>query len=86
MEINKINEISIVNRGKIAYLQRENIFQERIEKITRNGMEQWAFIYILTDSVRDFLKKYDEDIKLKKYNSCFKNMAYKIAKCKELEK
>jgi hypothetical protein len=82
----KENEIALVNRGKIAYLQRENIYQERIEKISRNGKEQFAFIFTYTDIVKDLLKKFDNDTGIKEYNSCFRRIFYDIAKYRELEK
>lgn len=84
MEEEKINEIAIVNRGKTAYLQMNQIFEERIDKIYRNGKEQYAFIYLATDTVRDLLREFDADNKLKLYNSCFRNIAYEIAKAKTL--
>lgn len=81
----KENEIALINRGKVAYLMRENIFCERIEKILRNGKEVYAFVYTYTDVVEDLLKKFDDDTRLKEYNNCFKSIAHDIRKFKELE-
>lgn len=78
-------EIKIINRGKIAYLSTHSIFEERIEKINRNGQDMWAFVFIATDKVKDLLQEYDRDLFLKKYNASFKNIAYTIAKIKKKE-
>ncbi|MEW9093725.1 MAG: hypothetical protein AB2417_01475 [Clostridiaceae bacterium] len=73
-------EIKVVNRGKIAYLHTYGVFEERIDKIIRNEQEMYAFVYLVTNTVRDLLKRYDEDDFLKKYNSSFKQIAYAIKK------
>lgn len=81
----ELKEIAIVNRNKIAYLYSNGIFEDRIEKIYRNGQEQYAFVFIATDTVRDLLKEFDEDTELKRFCSNFKSVAFTIKKYKEQE-
>lgn len=83
MEENR--EIALVNRAKVAYLYtKANIYEERIDLIERNGQQMYAFIFKLTDIVKQLLKEYDAQIELKKYNSNFKNIALAIKK-KQME-
>lgn len=81
-----IKELKIVNRGKVAYLQMHGIFEKRIEKIYRNGKEQFAFVYMDTETVGELLREFDYDERLRLYNSCFRNIAYSIVKAKELDR
>lgn len=78
-------EIAIVNRGKVAYLYMNNVFEERLEKIVRSGKEQYAFMYILDDRIAELLKEYDFNDGLKKYNNCFKSVSIAIVKAKSKE-
>ncbi len=77
-----MEEIKIVNRAKIAYLNMNDIFEDRIEKIERNGQEMWAFVFMNTDRLHELLKEYDGKTDLKKYNSAFKFIAMQIKKKK----
>ncbi|AJA49547.1 hypothetical protein CPAST_c34860 [Clostridium pasteurianum DSM 525 = ATCC 6013] len=81
----ELKELFIVNRNKIAYLYSNGIFEDRIEKIYRNGQEQYAFVFIATDTVRDLLKEFDGDTELKRFCSNFKSVAFTIKKYKEQE-
>lgn len=76
------NIIKIVNRGKVAFLYSNDIFEEEIELIERHGQEVWSFNFIATETVRDLLQEYDRNNFLKKYNSCFKHVALAIKKKK----
>lgn len=78
-------EIAIVNRGKVAYLYCNNKFEDRVEKIVRNGQEMWAFIYKLDKEIQKLLDKYDENVELKRYNASFKHVALAVKKCKAQE-
>ncbi|EPS48453.1 hypothetical protein CFSAN002367_20107 [Clostridium botulinum CFSAN002367] len=60
-----MEEIKIVNRAKIAYLYMNDIFEDRIEKIERNGQEMWAFVFMNTDRLHELLKEYDGKTDLK---------------------
>lgn len=73
-----MNELKIVNRGKVAYLYMNDCFEQDIELIERNGKTQYAFVYEATDKVLSLLKEFDESNNLKKYNSCFKHVALAI--------
>lgn len=75
-------EIAIVNRGKVAYLYCNNKFEDRIEKIVRNGQEMYAFVYVLDKEIQELLNKFDSNVELKKYNSSFKHVALAIKKKK----
>ncbi|EPY2275472.1 DUF5659 domain-containing protein [Clostridium sporogenes] len=77
-----MEEIKIVNRGKVSWLYTYDIFEDRIELIERNGQEMWCFIFKNNDKLRELLKEYDENIWLKRYNSCFKHVALEIKKKK----
>ncbi|HDK7179294.1 DUF5659 domain-containing protein [Clostridium botulinum] len=77
-----MEEIKIVNRAKIAYLYMNDIFEDRIEEIERNGQEMWAFVFENNDRVHELLKEYDGKTDLKKYNSAFKFIAMQIKKKK----
>ena len=81
----KRQEINIVNRGKVAYLYTNGKFEDRVEKITRNGQEMYAFVYVLDEEIQRLLDEYDKDIELKKYNSSFKHVALAVKKCKMRE-
>lgn len=50
--------------------------KKKIEKIYRNGQEQYAFVFTATDIVRDLLTEFDENVELKRFCSCFKNIAF----------
>lgn len=78
-------EIAIVNRGKVAYLYTFSRFEDRIEKINRNGQEMYAFVYKLDKEIQKLLDKYDKNVELKKYNSSFKHVALAVKKCKTQE-
>ncbi|HIG0362041.1 DUF5659 domain-containing protein [Clostridium sporogenes] len=77
-----MEEIKIVNRAKIAYLYMNDIFEDRIELIKRNGQEMWAFVFENNDRIHELLKEYDRKTDLKKYNSAFKFIAMQIKKKK----
>ncbi|NFC89029.1 hypothetical protein EXN13_15565 [Clostridium botulinum] len=77
-----MEEIKIVNRAKIAYLYMNDIFEDRIEEIERNGQQMWAFVFENNDRVHELLKEYDGKTDLKKYNSAFKFIAMQIKKKK----
>lgn len=77
-----MEENKIVNRAKIAYLYMNDIFEDRIEEIERNGQEMWAFVFKNNDMVHELLKEYDGKTDLKKYNSAFKFIAMQIKKKK----
>ncbi|EJE7236665.1 hypothetical protein M5L40_003684 [Clostridium botulinum] len=77
-----MKEIKIVNRAKIAYLYMNDIFEDRIEEIERNGQQMWAFVFENNDRVHELLKEYDGKTDLKKYNSAFKFIAMQIKKKK----
>lgn len=77
-------EIYIINRNKVAYLQMEGIFQERIEKVEKSG--KYAYVFLKTDVVMETLKEYENDERLKRYNSIFKNIIQEINRLKESEK
>ncbi|SMC19398.1 hypothetical protein SAMN02745134_00818 [Clostridium acidisoli DSM 12555] len=81
----ELKEITIVNRNKIAWLYTNVIFEERVEKIHRNGLEQYAFVFMATDIVKELLTEFDENIELKRFCSCFKNIAFTLKKYKEQE-
>ncbi|WP_434283539.1 DUF5659 domain-containing protein [Clostridium botulinum] len=78
----EIKTVKIVNRGKIAYLYMNDIFEDRIEEIERNGQQMWCFIFKNNDRVHELLKEYDGKTDLKKYNSAFKFIAMQIKKKK----
>jgi hypothetical protein len=84
-KMGELKEIAIVNRNKIAWLYTNGIFEDRIEKIYRNGKEQYAFIFTATDTVRDLLTEFDENVELKRFCSNFKSVAFTIKKYKEQE-
>ena len=75
-------EIAIVNRGKTAYLYCNSKFEDRVEKIVRNGQEMWAFVYVLDREIQKLLDEYDSNTELKKYNASFKHVACTLAKHK----
>lgn len=81
----KRQEINIVNRGKVAYLYTNGKFEDRVEKIERNGQEMYAFVYVLDEEIQELLDKFDKNIELKKYNASFKHVALAIKKCKMRE-
>jgi hypothetical protein len=81
----ELKEITIVNRNKVAYLYANNIFEDRIEKIYRNGLDQYAFVFIATSTLKALLTEFDEDIELKRFCSCFKNIAFTLKRAKEQE-
>ncbi|KGI37938.1 hypothetical protein DP149_10180 [Clostridium tetani] len=86
MEERKMDrEIKIVNRGKVAYLYTHGVFEDRIEKINRNGQEMWAFVYKNTEELQELLEKFDKNVELKQYNAAFKHIALAIKKCKAQE-
>ncbi|OOO66822.1 hypothetical protein BS638_06440 [Clostridium tepidum] len=86
MEERKMDrEIKIVNRGKVAYLYCNSKFEDRIEKITRNGQEMYAFVYVLDEEIQDLLNEYDRNTELKRYNSAFKHVALAVKKCRAQE-
>ncbi|RXM57231.1 hypothetical protein DP133_11585 [Clostridium tetani] len=78
-------EIKIVNRGKVAYLYTNGIFEDRVEKIERNGQEMYAFVYKMNEELQKLLNEFDKDIELKKYNASFKHVALAVKKCKAQE-
>lgn len=78
----KDKEVAIVNRGKVAYLYTFSKFEDRIEKIVRNGQEMWAFVYKLDKEIHELLDEYDENVELKQYNASFKHVACTLAKHK----
>ncbi|BDR75773.1 DUF5659 domain-containing protein [Clostridium tetani] len=75
-------EIAIVNRGKVAYLYTFSKFEDRVEKIERNGQEMYAFVYKLDKEIQKLLDEFDENVELKRYNSAFKHVACTLAKYK----
>lgn len=81
----KRQEINIVNRGKVAYLYTNSKFEDRVEKIERNGQEMYAFVFKNDDKLQELLDKFDNNIELKKYNSSFKHVALAVKKCKAQE-
>ncbi|NFK78274.1 hypothetical protein FDA95_06620 [Clostridium botulinum] len=85
MEENRRDIIAIVNRAKCSYLYAHDVFEEDIRLVERNGQQQYAFIFKNTNKLHELLKEYDENIWLKRYNSCFKHVALAIIKKKKME-
>ncbi|MHB9909378.1 DUF5659 domain-containing protein [Clostridium botulinum] len=79
---NKMDTIEIVNRGKVSYLYCNDTFEEDIQLIERNGQEQYAFVFRNTEKLHKLLKEFDENVWLKRYNSCFKHVALALKKRK----
>lgn len=79
------DEIVIINRGKIAYLHMNNMFEERIEIVDVNGNKSWAWVFKRNEDLKELIKEYNENQFLKDYNSCFKNIAYDLARIKSIQ-
>ncbi|ACA54552.1 hypothetical protein HYH96_04770 [Clostridium botulinum] len=77
-----MEEIKIINRGKIAFLYMNDVFEKDIQLIFRNGQYIWAFVFNNNEKVHRLLQEYDTKNDLKKYNNCFKHIALAIKKKK----